>query len=289
MTDSASEAVERLVERLHRAPLRVWSIVITVFGDAIAPRGGQVWLGDLIRLLERLAISPATLRTAISRLATDGWVERRRFGRRSFYGISTKQISVFQDAERRIYASHAPEWPNQRWFLSHPEDAEVAGRLKTLGFGILPGGWMIRPETTFSRDAEAPLKRGLFFEGRARTPMDPSTVWPLMDLAERYRGLLTSFTPLKGAVGAMSPVNAMAARTLLIHDLRRVVLKDPCLPAALLPQDWPGDAMRTLAAELYRGLVPASEEWLGECQSEPNVILKSPEPWFFNRFGRFQG
>src|SRR5258708_36275070 len=31
---------------------------------------------------------------------------------------------------------------------------------------------------------------------------------------------------------------------------------------ALLPADWPGQAARTLCGEIYRALLPASEQWL---------------------------
>jgi DNA-binding transcriptional regulator PaaX len=38
------------------------------------------------------------------------------------------------------------------------------------------------------------------------------------------------------------PEQAFVVRTLLIHKCRRVLLRDPRLPAALLPLDWPGAA-----------------------------------------------
>ena len=41
-------------------------------------------------------------------------------------------------------------------------------------------------------------------------------------------------------------------RTLLIHEYRRVLLRDPRLPAALLPLDWPGAAAFALCRDFYR-------------------------------------
>ena len=38
----------RIIQQLKREPSRTGSIVITVFGDAIVPRGGSVWLGTLL-------------------------------------------------------------------------------------------------------------------------------------------------------------------------------------------------------------------------------------------------
>jgi phenylacetic acid degradation operon negative regulatory protein len=65
-----------------------------------------------------------------------------------------------------------------------------------------------------------------------------------------------------GRRARLSDTDAFIARILLIHYYRRVVLRDPLLPAALLPADWPGRAARSLCGEIYRGLLPASEQWL---------------------------
>ena len=41
-------------------------------------------------------------------------------------------------------------------------------------------------------------------------------------------------------------------RTLLIHAYRRALLRDPQLPPALLPLDWPGAAAFALCRDFYR-------------------------------------
>ena len=46
----------RIIEQLKREPSRTGSIVITVFGDAIVPRGGSVWLGTLLEFFQYLDI-----------------------------------------------------------------------------------------------------------------------------------------------------------------------------------------------------------------------------------------
>jgi len=76
----------RIIEQLKREPSRTGSIVITVFGDAIVPRGGSVWLGTLLEFFKGLDIDSGVVRTAMSRLAADGWLERSKVGRNSFIG-----------------------------------------------------------------------------------------------------------------------------------------------------------------------------------------------------------
>jgi len=44
-------------------------------------RGGSVWLGTLLEFFKTLDIDSGVVRTAMSRLATDGWLERNKVGR----------------------------------------------------------------------------------------------------------------------------------------------------------------------------------------------------------------
>jgi phenylacetic acid degradation operon negative regulatory protein len=64
-----------------------------------------------------------------------------------------------------------------------------------------------------------------------------------------------------------------------------VVLRDPLLPVALLPKDWPGGAARKLCGEIYRGLLPASEQWLDRHASDENGPLPKPGADLWRRFG----
>ena len=49
----------RIIQQLKREPSRTGSIVITVFGDAIVPRGGSVWLGTLLEFFGSWTSTPA--------------------------------------------------------------------------------------------------------------------------------------------------------------------------------------------------------------------------------------
>ena len=80
-----------LIDQLHKdGRLRVWSLVITIFGDAIQPRGGRVSTARLQEILERMRIEPGALRTALSRLAKEGWVIREREGGAVFTASAVK-------------------------------------------------------------------------------------------------------------------------------------------------------------------------------------------------------
>ena len=66
---------------LKQQPPRAKSIVMTVFGDAIAPRGGAVWLGSLIALMDALKINDRLVRTSVFRLTEESWLHANRSGR----------------------------------------------------------------------------------------------------------------------------------------------------------------------------------------------------------------
>ena len=99
---------------------------------------------------------------------------------------------------------------------------------------------------------------------------------------------MKTFEPLRGWIGrreTLSDIDAFTARILLIHHYRRVVLRDPLLPTALLPADWPGRAARQLCGEIYRGLLPASEQWLDRNASNENGPLPAAGAELARRFG----
>ena len=98
---------------------------------------------------------------------------------------------------------------------------------------------------------------------------------------------MKTFEPLRGWIERgeeLSDAEAFTARILLIHHYRRVVLRDPLLPPALLPADWPGRAARALCGEIYRALLPASEQWLDHHATNENGPLPKSGAELSKRF-----
>ena len=73
-------------------------------------------------------------------------------------------------------------------------------------------------------------------------------------------------------------------RTLLIHDYRRLRLRDPELPDVLLAAEWPGQKARLLCKELYRRLAPASERHLDAVLILADGTIPPADPAFADRF-----
>ena len=99
-----------LLAHWRERPQRTWSVVVTVLGDAVVPRGGSVWLATLLALFDAMGIDAGAVRTAMSRLVADGWTERRRVGRNSAYSLAERGRATFAAATARIYAAEPPPW-----------------------------------------------------------------------------------------------------------------------------------------------------------------------------------
>ena len=275
-------ALERvLAERRPQAK----SLVVSVFGDVVGPYGGVVWLGTLVRWLAAFGIAERNVRTAVTRLVNEGWLERTLVGRRSDLTLGEVGRHRTREAEHRIYAPEPPPW-QETWSLvllghcplSAAERDRVARELALLGFGELSPGTFAHPSADVA-ELELVLRESGVGESAvvlAATshPHASGTreealsdvvahAWDLEDLALQYDGFVARFSPVARALGAdPDPEHAFVTRVLAIHEYRRVVLRDPQLPAELLPEKWAGARARRLLADLYARAVGPSSDWI---------------------------
>ena len=272
-----SDAVADLVQSL---PLRAAGFIVTLYGDAVVPRGGAVWIGTIIETCATVGISETLVRTAVSRLVASGQLEGWRRGKRSYYRLSDGAGTEFEAAGRLIYG------PPEAWqwrFLHLPADtaeAEMA-RLERQGYARL------RPQLAVG-PARGPVPKGLLaFDGDPHGALDllpgfAALGWDLAPHAQAYRDLIDRFSPLDGLVpdetAAGDGAMAMAARLLLVHAWRGALLRDPRLPAAALPADWPGHAARALFHRLYAALSPAADSHAGRSFEGANGPLPAITP-----------
>ena len=281
-------------------PLRGGSLLITIFGDAIAPRGGAVTLGSLIRLATPFGLNERAVRTAVARLARAGWLASRRAGRRSEYRLTRSGAERFAEATRRIYGESPQSW-NGRWTLVVlPEAAgprrETRAELRWLGFGQLNATLFAHPGCTLPQARawmrKLPGTRGalLLYSSGADLAADRGLVargWDLGDLTRRYRDFVARFSAVEPTVAAgVAPETAFLLRTLLIHEYRKVHLQDPLLPPALLPVGWIGGRAYELCRRLYGQLFGDAEGYLSTAAHQLSCTLPPADPAAHARFGR---
>lgn len=259
-------------------PSRTGSLIISIYGDAIVPRGGEVGLADLIALLEGLGIGSGVVRTAVSRLLRDGWLERHRVGRNSFYGLAEQGRSVFAEAAQRIYGPPGTPWDGQ-FRLALPDTGADRAGLEAAGYVLLAPGVLVALN---SESGPGALHLTASGEGETMRAV-AMRAWPLQRISDRYGAFLDLLGLLSQDAPDLAPADALRARVLLIHEYRRAALRDPHLPAALLPPDWPGTAARTRCATLYASLLTRSEFAL-DSMADRSGPLPRPGPDLFSRF-----
>ena len=84
---------------IPRAP----AFIVTLYGDAIEPRGGTLWMGDLVSCCAEQGISESLVRTAVSRLVAAGKLLGERIGRKSFYRLTDQAQAEFRSASKVLY------------------------------------------------------------------------------------------------------------------------------------------------------------------------------------------
>jgi len=275
---------DRLEAFRNQDRVQAGSLIISVFGDAVLPRGGRIWLGSLIRLVEPLGLNERLVRTSVFRLARDEWLRSEPCGRRTDYMLTPSGLQRIEEASRRIYASNAQGW-DRRWRLIvavgelAAKDRERLRRaLFWQGFGTLNADCFVHPSADLISAFDALVGDGL---GALLPKLKPlmaadaalgtaasdaelvNAAWNLEHLAEMYREFVARYQPvlaqLRDGTGESDDESAFLMRMLLIHDYRRLLLRDPGLPDVLLASDWPGQRARLLCRELYRRLLVPSE------------------------------
>lgn len=276
--------------------LRANSLLITLYGDALAPRGQSVWLGSLIGLMELFDLSPRLVRTSAFRLTADNWLVATRMGRRSFYALSDTGQQRVQHADRRIYEFKLPAWDGC-WTLALLNTAMRASDRQALrrellweGFGQVSTNLFAHPHgdhsalqdilnTTKAQDQVAVLSAS-GIETYSDQPLQNilHQAFKLTEVALAWQQFVTRFAPLLGELDTLNPAEAFYVRSLLIHEYRRVLLRDPHLPQALLPVEWPGVQGRQLCETLYRDLLSSSEQFLCTyTETSDGPLVKTPK------------
>lgn len=298
---------ELLWEFQQQRPMRGGSLIVSVFGDSISQHGGSVWLGSLIEALEPFGLNQRLVRTSVYRLIQENWLTSTQIGRRSYYSMTEFGLRQYQKAARRIYSVSRTEWDGQ-WTLVLPayveeERDELRKELRWLGYGALATGLLARPGADRRSLDETLQELGAVDKVvvmNAHTEEVASqqvlkqlskNCWNLEELEERYRAFLNRFRPVLSAINKASvlePDQCFQLRTLLIHEYRRILLKDTDLPDELLPSDWAGKAALNLTANIYRATYKGAETHLLEHMETADGKLLKADNGFYQRFGGLQ-
>ena len=301
---SVQSACQKLVEEFRSRPtLRAGSLITTVFGDAIAPRGGTVWLGSLIRVMADFGINERLVRTSVFRLVKDGWLESQLIGRRSYYSLTHEGRERFEQATHRIYGEPVEHWDGN-WCLlllsalDTPARDTVRKECGWLGFGPMSANVLAHPSPNLA-DLDVTLRRldveesvvvlsGQTISGDGAMRELAINCWNLEEIDARYADFVKRFRPIYKALSASPGItekSAFLVRTLLVQEYRKILLRDPWLPSALLPGNWHGSAAYQLCRNLYRAVHAPADAYLDASMETADGPLPPPSRAYWQRFG----
>ena len=256
------------------------SALFDVYGDLLPQRDNRSSVAGLVRLLAPTGIAAPAVRTAISRMVSQGWLEPVTVSGARGYAATGQAIRRLDAAHQRIYRRTARDW-DHAWrlvFVSGPIDraarARVHRELSFLGYAELTECVWVSP---FERpELDAALQRA---GARATTavahdfsPADaPIRAWDLERLAATYAQWHASAAAEieRHLRGHQDPDEAaFAARFHLVHEWRKFLFVDPGLPDELLPPDWPGRAASSFFTDCADGLKEGADRFVARTLSE---------------------
>jgi phenylacetic acid degradation operon negative regulatory protein len=253
------------------------SLLLTVLGEFVLPRGSEVWTATVIEALAALGVEEKAARQALARTAAEGLLESTRHGRRVLWRLTGHGRTLLGEGAERIYGfmrdRHA--WDG-RWLVltvSIPESQrQLRHRLRTqltwLGLGSPVSGLWVSPNAEHAGEVRRVIG-DLDLEQQSFAWVGPATgigeearvveaAWDLEDVEERYLDFLADFEQRR----AETPAEAFVAQVEIVQAWRRFPFLDPDLPSELLDHDWPGPRAAAMFHDRHaRWHRQAQQEW----------------------------
>jgi phenylacetic acid degradation operon negative regulatory protein len=259
------------------------SLLLTLLGEFVYPRGGSAWTSTIVRALGTVDITERNGRQAVARLRDQGIVAAERLGRRTRWHLTDRGTQLLATGSERIYSfgRRADAW-DETWLLvicSIPESQrairhQFRTQLTFEGFGFIAPTIAVSPHADREKaanDIVADLglaDTALTFRSASGSMTDDESVmrtaWDLEALAGEYATFIDTFGPEERAPTDAEP---MGSTLLLVDAWRRFPFVDPELPTALLPDEWIGARAQHLFAARHAAARPAALAWFDGLES----------------------
>lgn len=225
---------------------RVWSMLVTIFGDlAQAPRD-RIDGPLLTRLTDGMGIKPEAMRVALHRLRNEDWIASVKSGRTSSHALTSRGRRESEAATTLIYAR--PEELPSEWQIAITASGDSEWRAQMLGAGFV----QLVPRVFVAHAGVMPPEDAAVLEGDEAPAWFREQLVP-ESLTEQFRQLLGVLHRVSVAVDhhcVDDPVTVAILRCLIVHHWRRLVLRHPYLPPVLTGAAWPGHLCRVEVCSL---------------------------------------
>lgn len=235
--------------------------VLTLYGDYVLHRGGEIGIGSLVRLLGNFGLSEQAIRSAVSRMCRSGLLKARHAHRKSYYSLTSEGHRLLTEGAQRIFQRKNSHWDGN-WHIvaySVPERMRQArDRLRLelgwMGYGALGESTWISPHDLTQEVRELVKRLNIeeyvyIFKAKHLGITDPKKItahcWDLEKIHQKYAEFLAKYRPKLEehlrrleAGEDIEPSECFVARFNLIHEYRKLPFFDPDLPLELLPDNW---------------------------------------------------
>lgn len=246
------------------------SALFDVYGDHLCERDHRAPVSGLVRLLATVGIAAPAVRTAISRMVAQGWLEPVTVGGTRGYAATATAIRRLEESGDRIYRRRHQVWDGS-WrlvvldpFPDRSVRATVQRELSFLGFAELGERVWVSPWPR-SDLADTLARAGATATTAVARDFSPAgapvAAWDLVALGRAYDAWLhEAAAAVKAHLAGHADADeaAFAARFHLVHEWRKFLFSDPGLPEELLPEDWPGRAAAAYFQAEAARLAPAA-------------------------------
>lgn len=243
--------------------------MLAFFGNHVLEEGDLcVYSGSIIEVLGRVGVGEQAVRSTLTRMVNRGLLQRRRDGRKMFFGLTPQATRVLEDGRTRIWKQGAvnDDWDGS-WTLlgfSLPDSwkrrrHDLRSRLAWSGFGALYSGLWIAPGKVDVAAVVVELELAdhvKIFHALADDSTDIAQMihgtWDLESIAARYVTFDKRWTAHLDAGPGDDPIGT---RLRLVSEWLWTIRTDPRLPARHLPSEWPARA----AQETFRRVAEHTE------------------------------
>lgn len=236
---------------LDGAAPRVWSLLVTMFGDlAISPET-RLSGASVNAITATIGIKPEATRVALHRLRKEGWIESHRTGRQSRYGLTEQGRTETNAAWSRVYGP-APEQAQAYMVMDDPTALGDAAPLRASAHTV-----PVAPRIHVSRNAE-------WSKSQWAVPLPlshPVPQWvadklcpPEVQVASQT--LYARFAALRDnrRLDELTLLQRTALRVVIVHEWRRLILRVPAFQDLLFSDKWLGLQARRSVHDLLTRL-----------------------------------
>ena len=230
----------------------MWPVIVTIFGDLAQKPGDCLSSGALSRITGHAGIKPEAMRVALHRLRKDNWLKSQRAGRTSLHRLTKFGRNESAKASPRIYSSTATAPDHWHLLVAGSDDASKQA-LRSVA---------AHPDSIFIAD-NIVIAPGRMPTGHSQllaidTHHSAAPQWLIEHLCpdslrSDYDRLVANLSVLAQNLDFAMPLSVSQTailRTLIVHNWRRLVLRNPDPPASWLPDGWPAQSCRKKVANL---------------------------------------